>query len=519
MRVTVLGTNSNDKGHQLEALVAHLLRAQGYSDIVTRQIGPGGHEIDVIAKHEQPILAGRKTATLVCECKAHRQPVGMTDWLKFIGKLQVERQTRSEPVTGCMIALHGLRGTAYGTYESLRQTKEDVLVISGDDLAQLVAETYGMISMEDAFSFASDVTGVRHHSIDIAYYDNRCYWLVSFPNGYFSLVDGADPFQDVDDEIYLCTAEETGLEILHMTENAQAFFFRQFIMQSVVGAITMKEGRATLEELCKIIDECLIHDFKGKTFDFVSLGVVDLERHGVVIMQGEKIELTAKNDSRTEISRQTLELLLGEPIMYPALLRKLYGELVERVVPSVLKEAGNFRISDSERNQVIAVAKLSPGAMQTLLADDPFRREVKEDVDLLSAGISRQQLDELHTLRFRMVYKNMLRALVNDFHSPSLAPYFAYGHRAEELRTKVTLSLKSPAGTLIEGEYMDRVAHMQVGENSSEFVVVALPEELPSLWDAKGVAFVKGVYVGEEFQEPPWSAESVESGDKDKTSE
>jgi hypothetical protein len=82
----VLGTNSDDKGTQLENLTRTLLEKRGYRNVCRSWIGAGGDEIDVQGEFQMPTLGQGKVFRLICECKAYKATVSLPDWLKFCGK-------------------------------------------------------------------------------------------------------------------------------------------------------------------------------------------------------------------------------------------------------------------------------------------------------------------------------------------------------------------------------------------------------------------------------------------------
>ena len=87
MRLRILGENNDSRGSQLEALTERILNCLGYENIIKNRISHGGHEIDVEARLPQPSIAESSVTRLICECKAHNAPIGINDWLKFLGKL------------------------------------------------------------------------------------------------------------------------------------------------------------------------------------------------------------------------------------------------------------------------------------------------------------------------------------------------------------------------------------------------------------------------------------------------
>src|SRR5665647_3781703 len=106
MQFYILGNNSDDIGKQLEKLTCTMLDKLGFKNIIKNEIGSGGHEIDVRAEYIISGLNGINSKPLICECKAYKSAVSMTDWLKFLGKILVE-ETKGN-VEGYFIALSGV---------------------------------------------------------------------------------------------------------------------------------------------------------------------------------------------------------------------------------------------------------------------------------------------------------------------------------------------------------------------------------------------------------------------------
>lgn len=117
MKLVILGKNKDDKGTQLEQLAIKILRSQGYVDIIPNMQVSGASELDVTAhKSNQTGIKDIRTP-VICECKAHESPINMTDWLKFIGKLTIERKKNPNAI-GLMIALSGANGSVMGSYQT-----------------------------------------------------------------------------------------------------------------------------------------------------------------------------------------------------------------------------------------------------------------------------------------------------------------------------------------------------------------------------------------------------------------
>ena len=119
MKLYILGKNTDDKGSQLEDLTRDILASQGYENIVANTVYSGGSEIDVAASYKKQVGIKNMDFPVICECKAHDKAIVMTDWLKFIGKLYIEK-LKNEHTIGLMIALSGANGNVVGSYNDIK---------------------------------------------------------------------------------------------------------------------------------------------------------------------------------------------------------------------------------------------------------------------------------------------------------------------------------------------------------------------------------------------------------------
>lgn len=113
MQLYILGKNNDDKGTQLEQLTVKILEHQGLEDITTNIQGVGGNEIDITAYSQTTIGIYPQKTKVIGECKAHRTPINITDWLKFIGKVHYAREMEAN-VIGIMVCLSGANGAVVG---------------------------------------------------------------------------------------------------------------------------------------------------------------------------------------------------------------------------------------------------------------------------------------------------------------------------------------------------------------------------------------------------------------------
>ena len=142
MKVFIYGKNSDDKGTQLEALTASILKNMGYT-ISRNEISSGGSELDVVATKKEPIGGD---ICLICECKARNDLVSMNDWLKFIGKVYLE-QRKNQMTYGLMIALSGANGYVLGSNKDLK-TENFISLITNEELMGQIQSVHPMMPQQ-----------------------------------------------------------------------------------------------------------------------------------------------------------------------------------------------------------------------------------------------------------------------------------------------------------------------------------------------------------------------------------
>jgi hypothetical protein len=146
--VLVLGVTADDKGAQLESLICRVLEEQGYAKVRPNVIGAGGNEVDVTAERQSAVIGDTQITSLMCEAKAHADPVNMPAWQKFLGKLHIARA--EDPTTvGLLIALNGVNGNVAGSFKALKKHDPALLVFEGVDLVKH-AETQREVSAKDS---------------------------------------------------------------------------------------------------------------------------------------------------------------------------------------------------------------------------------------------------------------------------------------------------------------------------------------------------------------------------------
>ncbi len=189
MKVYILGKNNDDKGSQLEELTRQLLEYQGFSYIAKNTQHSGANEIDVRAEKKDFVGIREIKTPVICECKAYNKPIDMTDWLKFIGKLYIERKKgrEAEHTIGLMISLCGANGCVQGSFRDDFSDDERVQLITNDELYCILSELYSIREAAIVKEHLNREHKIQCWDIDIAYFEKKCYLIVSLDNSKYTI--------------------------------------------------------------------------------------------------------------------------------------------------------------------------------------------------------------------------------------------------------------------------------------------------------------------------------------------
>lgn len=187
MKLILLEKNKDKKGTLLETIVKILLSSFGYDYVATNEIGVGGNEIDVVAEKRIATLGVVQTYPLICECKAHENPINMNDWLKFLGKVYKEKR-KNNLSSGLMIALSDANGNVKGDIRN-ENNQEDAKLITGSELIKPIIVHYALASKTEITNIIKHWSNLTITELDIAFYNNTPYWIVYFSDGTFTLLN------------------------------------------------------------------------------------------------------------------------------------------------------------------------------------------------------------------------------------------------------------------------------------------------------------------------------------------
>jgi restriction endonuclease Mrr len=113
LEIRILGATPQKKGRAFENLMHIILDKLDYADFMS-PVSTTGMEFDIITKDK------RTQESVLCECKAHDEPIATGDLLKFFGKLCHER-SKNKALRGAFFSTSGFNGTALKNYDELSE--------------------------------------------------------------------------------------------------------------------------------------------------------------------------------------------------------------------------------------------------------------------------------------------------------------------------------------------------------------------------------------------------------------
>jgi hypothetical protein len=223
-----------------------------YKNLQCNFIGSGGQEIDVSADYRLPALPQAQIKRTVCECKAYRAPVDMPDWLKFLGKVYAEQFRLGHEVQGVFIALNGVNGNVHGNYDELQKHGCTATIVTGEHLGTLLMSIFNLPSTEKLLKTVAKLTLRQHVGIEMAYHSERVYWVFTFENDAFAVLDATGRILSQEEHKKISDMVKTRLSAttcIDLSAEAEAKQRATQVQKFVLGMTFAQGGRCSLNQL------------------------------------------------------------------------------------------------------------------------------------------------------------------------------------------------------------------------------------------------------------------------------
>jgi hypothetical protein len=405
MKVFVYGKNSDEKGSQLEALTTAILKGMGYA-VARNVVKAGGNELDVVATKKEPIGGD---INLVCECKAHNSLISMDDWLKFIGKLHLEKR-KNQMTHGLMIALSGANGNVLGSYEEIK-SDNSITLITNEELFKHIKAFHPMLSEKQVEETIGNYSKKAVVDINIVYYNNVFYWLIGFPNGEYTILkDDLSNIEDDTLELFKSMIEsqtESRLFVDIQKEN-EAIQRRSFI-RSLVLSYTLDDVH-TLDEIVEWINT-VRKDLIVTTAEVEEC--VEAIRYLRVSDDSTVVVVDESEIDFIEFYRFILQGAVSTRVMAT----KFYKEHIDRSLLNKIRELqNNIQIPEEQVEECLFLMRHSPMALTYSIYEDKAITRYRSP-----EGAVFPNIEKAHTEWFM---DNVMNGFIADFNNQSLSEYY-----------------------------------------------------------------------------------------------
>lgn len=463
----ILGRSNADKGTQLEELTKRLLLSYGYKNIVTNYIGPGGEEIDVSADYFLPGIGLNQARRLICECKAYKTPIDITSWLKFLGKIFIEESRRDEEVFGFFIALSGVNGNVAGNFDELIKHRNNVSLISGESLNEVVSKLYNLIEGNAIHRIVSQYTDRIIRMMDICYFDNSIYWVIAFNHDEYTVFNSNRSFLTLDVANTICPLLENSNALgkyVNLEEENQAKERAIHIQKAILTELMLKDGCIKKESLKSTI-QCTDHEFEKALFELLKKNFISSDEFVVSIYE----------DLDSIIVDFFRFFLTGE-VFIRALGSKFYDKHINRLlIPKIEEIQVGLKLNADDINTVLELLKLSPSAFASSLYPEKMITQHYEQ------GIRDERIASFDRKYFlRMLYNGLLI----DFSNSLLNKYFYEVRGLREIESNHKIKIKGDNGIILHGEVSNRQGIGQLADNyGGGYIRVLVLDDQPEPWE------------------------------------
>ena len=468
----ILGKDKDDKGAQLELLTHQLLTTRGCVNVRTKEIGAGGLEIDVTADAPIPGLGQQQVQRVICESKAHRSPIGTTQWLKFLGKIFVDKELYGDEVTGYFIALSGVNGNVAGNYKILRSRTSNIVLLDGEDLLAEISALYPLSALNDVDTNLRRLTNRSVREYDVAYYDRKIYRVVVFEDDAYTLLDGNGQPMPVNEKLEglkgMLQDEIAVKAFIDLPQEAEARRRDVCAQMALLSQLILDDGATSPSRVLTEVSE-----IAPCTSDEIDRAITTTEEVGWVKRYPNGEVRFTEPPTPQEKTRQFVEVITFLASRKPEgacdarLFLRVLGcsyydaHINRRLVSYIQTVQADLPLAEEDVNKVIELCRLSPSAL--LHATQPDPNLVVHRTDFLPK-ITNEEKDRFNEWGRSYVLRTLYNCLITDFRRAGPRSYFYEKRELREIETVQIVRVKNQTRVELEDTLSERRAIIELAD-------------------------------------------------------
>jgi hypothetical protein len=443
----LLYKSPRDKGEQLEKLAELYLHNEGY-EISRREIGPGGHEIDLVAERSQQAMGTTYDRPVLVECKALEQPASTRDWLKFLGKLYQEQTAHGEDYIGIFISLSGVSGTVMGEYRALQG--DEIEVVSGSALERRILTDLDILNRNELKTKLP--TQEENVNAKLLFRDSSFYWYFERDTKEALIIDARSFDKEVPDDILELAADNLGAETIAITDSLANAMFTKQLRKAIIGWCLSTSRVESEDWLFDRVREATKHFRQSFSREKFHECLEDLQQEGFVGWSSD--ELTVEESPTAEQAANILQEYIALPTFPPGLFTSNYKSLIESALPVLLQYQGDVETTPEWTETIRELLFLSPsGLREWLEPGSEIARAARSRDYLRSAkGLSDEQIDQMHRLRRSALKDGLINSFYADLQNSRLRLAYLANFDLERYEHSVTIEAMDSNGDTI-GEF------------------------------------------------------------------
>lgn len=342
MQIQILARSRKEKGDLFEEFTEMVLDGVGYEDF-RRDVRKTGRQIDLYAKHKVT------RHPIICECKAHSNPIGAEELNKFYGIYDREYR-QNDKLVGLLLSLSGFGSTAMAAYEEMPpEVKERFLLLDSTAIASMLRKTK-IISSDDKLDYI--ITSQIKYGLSeryLVYARTGIYWvqLVLTNDKVTHYLILGPKGEEV--PRYICS------EIVAMDARLSNFQLLDIHAMKKTIISLLNATSKTLNEISSDINECA---------ETVLLALQNLMSQGLVVPRKDQTYHLAKElTTFIELARQ----FLGSENEMEFFLSSYCDEMVNLSLVNYCELRFGLELTPQVKEPLLGLIKISPSALHEVL--------------------------------------------------------------------------------------------------------------------------------------------------------
>lgn len=397
-----------------EEFIKKVLDNAGYEDF-KRGVRKTGRQIDLYAKHK---VTGH---LIICECKAHKDPIGAGDIHKFYGIYDKEYR-QNDKLVGLFFSLSGFGSTAVAAYEEMSPDVKQRFLLRNSDFIVSMLRKAKVIASDDKLEHI--ITSKIKYGLGkryLVYTRTGIYWiqLVLTDNKATHYIILGSKGEEV--PAYVCS------EIGSMDERLRNLKLLDIHAMKKILISLLDASSKTPEEISKDANECV---------ETVMLSLQNLKAQNLLDEgKSRTYHLVKEPTAFIDLARQ----FLGGENETEFFLSTYVDEMINPSLISYCEQRFRLELSPQNKEALLRLLKISPSALREILFG-PVEMYRATDEHLKKLNLPEVKRNKIKKNQANDFIGTLLRKLVVDLEKPS-SKGILKKREIKGWRTQVTVDL------------------------------------------------------------------------------